>query len=315
MATTKIRSLISFDWAIKRLFRNKTNYEILEGFLSELLKRKIIIKNICESESQSQKEEDKYNKVDVLVEDDKKEMFFIELQYNSENDYFHRMLFGASKTVIDFISKGDEYSNIRKVYSINIVYFDLGTGKDYIYRGTTKFMGLHETDDELQLTKKQQEIYEKIFPGELHPEYYIIKVRNFNGEVKDTLDQWIYYLKTNEIKDSFTAQGLKKAKKILDYDNLSESEKINYDKHLEDKRIRENELETAIGAGLDKGEAKGHAKGRVEGEAIGLEKGRSEEKENIVINSHHAGVPLETISSITGLTIDQITQILKNTNY
>jgi len=31
------RKLISFDWAIKRILRSKANFEILEGFLSELL--------------------------------------------------------------------------------------------------------------------------------------------------------------------------------------------------------------------------------------------------------------------------------------
>ena len=32
------RQLISFDWALKRLLRSKANFEILEGFLTELLK-------------------------------------------------------------------------------------------------------------------------------------------------------------------------------------------------------------------------------------------------------------------------------------
>ena len=31
------RKLITFDWAMKRLLRSKVNFEILEGFLVELL--------------------------------------------------------------------------------------------------------------------------------------------------------------------------------------------------------------------------------------------------------------------------------------
>ena len=57
------RNMISFDWAIKRLLRNKANFRVLEGFLSELLRRKIIIKHIGESESNQEKENDKYNRV------------------------------------------------------------------------------------------------------------------------------------------------------------------------------------------------------------------------------------------------------------
>ena len=43
------RKLISFDWAIKRILRSKANFEILEGFLSELLKEDITILEVLES--------------------------------------------------------------------------------------------------------------------------------------------------------------------------------------------------------------------------------------------------------------------------
>jgi len=46
-----MRKLISFDWAIKRILRSKANFEILEGFLSELLKEDITILEVLESES------------------------------------------------------------------------------------------------------------------------------------------------------------------------------------------------------------------------------------------------------------------------
>ena len=172
------RSMISFDWAMKRLLRNKANFEVLEGFLSELLHRKIIIKNIIESESNKDDEKDKYNKVDILVEADNKELVIIELQFYGQDDYFQRMLYGVSKSITEYFNKGDSYDKIRKLYSINIVYFDLGTGKDYVYYGITNFKGLH-TNDELQLNDKQRSLYEKSTIGELYPEYYILKVKNF----------------------------------------------------------------------------------------------------------------------------------------
>ena len=148
------RSMISFDWAMKRLLRNKANFEVLEGFLSELLERKIIINNIAESEGNRSDKADKTNRVDILVEADGKEMVIIELQYDSEDDYFQRMLYGVSKVVTEHINSGIPYSKIRKVYSVNIVYFDLGKGDDYVYRGGTNFVGIH-TGNELHLTEKQ----------------------------------------------------------------------------------------------------------------------------------------------------------------
>ncbi|MCL2131193.1 MAG: Rpn family recombination-promoting nuclease/putative transposase, partial [Lentimicrobiaceae bacterium] len=68
------RSMISFDWAMKRLLRSKANFDVLEGFLSELLRREIKIKNIAESEGNKADKEDKFNRVDILVEADDREL-------------------------------------------------------------------------------------------------------------------------------------------------------------------------------------------------------------------------------------------------
>ncbi len=61
------RKLISFDWAMKKLLRSKANFEILEGFLSELLKEDISILEILESESNKEDSKDKFNRVDLKV--------------------------------------------------------------------------------------------------------------------------------------------------------------------------------------------------------------------------------------------------------
>ena len=187
----KSRSMISFDWAMKRLLRQKANFEVLEGFLSEILSRKIIIKSIGESEGNKTDEDDKSNKVDLLVEADDREMVIIELQYDSVTAYYHRMLYGVSKVITDYMYSGDTYAKVRKVYSVNIVYFDLG-GDDYIYHGFTGFKGLH-SKSELHLTVAQQQLYNKTLVGELCPEYYIINVQGFNDLAKNTLDEWVYY--------------------------------------------------------------------------------------------------------------------------
>jgi len=262
------RSMISFDWAMKRLLRNKANFEVLEGFLSELLRRKIIIKSIGESEGNKIEKEDKTNVVDILVEADDKELVIIELQYDSVDEYFHRMLYGVSKSITEHIWAGFPYAEVRKVYSVNIVYFDLGAGDDYIYHGTTVFTGLH-TQTQLQLTEKQQQLYNKTAPGDIFPEYYIIKVTGFNDVAKDTLDQWVYYLKNNRIEDHFTAQGMDKAKELLLFDNLSKAERALYLSEVEAKVMRDAEIRTAI----TDGEFKGLKKGLKKGEAIGLKKG------------------------------------------
>ncbi|MCL2072691.1 MAG: Rpn family recombination-promoting nuclease/putative transposase [Marinilabiliaceae bacterium] len=314
----KERSMVSFDWAMKRVLIQKANYEILEGFLSELLRRKIKIKNITESEFNKTSKKDKFGRADALVIADDGELIIIELQFDSQDDYFQRMLYGVSKSIAEYMNEGDKYSKIRKAYSINIVYFELGEGDDYVFHGFTNFTGLH-THNELKLSAKQQSLYTKEIPGELYPEYYIIKIRGFKDVAVDTLDQWIYYLKNNKIRDEFTAQGLDKARKILDYDNLSEEEKIIYKGDVRQERIRESEMETAYSDGEIKGEAKGEAKGLAEGlakglekgEAIGLEKGEAIGLEKSVIRGYKKGHSIEIIADLTSLSKEKILKILK----
>ncbi len=136
------RRLVTFDWAIKNILRDKANFDILEGFLSELLKTDITILELLESESNKEYSRDKYNRVDLLAKDNQDVNFLIEVQYERELDYFHRILFGTSKLVTEYLYEGEAYANIKKIITVHIVYFDLGMGKDYVYEGTTGFLGL-----------------------------------------------------------------------------------------------------------------------------------------------------------------------------
>lgn len=237
------RNLIRFDWAIKRLLRNKASYRVLEGFLSELLKNEIEIQSILESESNRQYDNDKFNRVDMLVKNAKEELIIIEIQNQSEYDYFHRMAYGTSKVLTEYISIGEPYSEIKKIFSINVVYFDLGQGIDYVYHGKTDFFGIHKSD-KLLLSEKQKELLGKTEPFQIFPEYYVIKVNQFNDVATNTLDEWIYYFKNNEIKEEFTAKGINEAKELWRVDSLSQEEQLNYNTHIKNLRNEASRLWT-----------------------------------------------------------------------
>lgn len=195
---------IRFDWAMKRLLRDKSNYVVLEGFLSTLLEEDLHICRFLESESNQTDETDKFNRADILVEDSKGRLLIIEVQNNRELDYFHRMLYGVSKTISEYINLGDDYDKVRKLYSINIVYFDLGQGKDYVYHGKTIFRGLHDPNDVLKLSVRQQELFIGKDAGDIFPEYYVLRVNDFDKVAKTPLDEWIKFLKTGEKQEKLT---------------------------------------------------------------------------------------------------------------
>ena len=208
-------NLIRFDWAMKRLLRDKANFVVLEGFLSELLQDNIKIHRILESEGNKEDESDKFNRVDVLAENNKKELIIIEVQNTRELYYFQRMLYGVSKAITEYIHEGDLYAEVRKVYSINIVYFDLGQGSDYIYRGVTDFRGIH-SGDTLRLSTKQRNTFVKENAGEIFPEYYVLRVNEFDDRAKTPLDEWVRFLKSGIIDENTTAKGLQAARERLE---------------------------------------------------------------------------------------------------
>jgi predicted transposase/invertase (TIGR01784 family) len=265
------RVLISFDYALKRLLRDKANYEVLEGFLSELLLKDVKVKSIGESESNRESPEDKQNRVDILVEDESGEILLIELQFTQQIDFLQRMLYGASRAITERIVRGNDYIKVRKVYSINIVYFDLGQGADYVYHGKTHFMGLHK-NDELHLSDSQREAFGGETAGDIYPEYYILKINSFNDLAKDTLDEWIYFFKHNVIKDEFKAKGMDRAREALVRDNLTPEEQKYYDYLL---HIRSDNRSYFASARAE-GRIEGRKEGRDEGREEGREEGRTE---------------------------------------
>ena len=291
------RRLISFDWAMKKLLRSKANFDILEGFLSELLRDDITILEILESESNKETKIDKFNRVDLKVKTKKDEIVIIEVQYDREYDYFHRLAYGASKVISEHLKEGEAYSEIVKVISVNIVYFELGEGSDYVYHGTTNFSGIHN-HDVLSLSSLQKSLYKRDHIQQIYPEYYLIKVNNFDDVAKDTLDEWIYFLKNEEIKESFNAKGLKKAKAELDVMHLNEPERVAYEIH-QDSLHHEASI---VKSNYDAGELNGIEKGIEKGIEQGIEKGKADVAKILKEN----GAELDLIVQSTGLSKKEV---------
>jgi len=285
------KRLIRFGWAMKKLLRNKANFVVLEGFLSELLFDDIKIQKILESEGNQETENDKYNRVDILTQNSKNELIIVEIQNTYEIDFFHRMIYSTSKALIENISLGQPYSEIKKVISINIVYFDLGQGKDYVYKGKTNFEGLHEKDT-LQLSIQQKHTFTKKEISDFFPEYYIIKVNKFDDIAKDTLDEWVYFLKNSEVKDEFKAKGLAEAKEVLDIMRLDKEQQYGYNRYLDYLHYKASEILSL--------------------RLVAEDKVRQDRNFEIAKNAIIKGAEDAFIADITGLTLDQIGEIRAN---
>ncbi len=298
---TKERKLISFDWAIKKILRSKANFEVLEGFLSELLFDDIKISEILESEANKESLDDKFNRLDIKVKNSNDEIVLVEIQYNRELDYLQRILYGSSKVIVEHIKESEAYAKIVKVISINILYFDLGVGDDYIYKGTTSFKGLHNKSV-LKLNARQSELYKTELVEKIFPEYYLIRINNFDDIAKDSLDEWIYFLKNEEIKEHFKAKGLAKAKEVLDYLKCSDAERREYEYYKESLHYQASMYESTYVVGKMDGIKEGIKAGIEQG----IEQGEQRKALELAKAMLAEGFDIQTIVKITGLTADVI---------
>ncbi len=294
------RKLISFDWAIKRILRSKANFEILEGFLSELLKEDITILEVLESEGNQDLKNDKFNRLDIKVKNQKQEIVLIEIQYNREMDYLQRILYASSKAITEHMKESDAYAKVTKIISISILYFDFGDGDDYIYKGTTNFIGLHK-HTQLKLNKKQKELYKVDSVENIYPEYYLIKIRNFNDNAKDSLDEWINFLKNEEIPENPKAKGLLKAKETLDYLKMDDNERVEYESYQKSLHDQASAYEST------------YVIGKIEGKKEAEEKANDKLK-NMVESLLNSKVDKETIKLSTGLTDTELANLTNQWN-
>lgn len=308
---------IRFDWAVKRMLRDKANFAVLEGLITVLLGEKIIITELLESEGNQNSCDDKFNRVDIKAKNSKGEIIIVEVQLTRQLYYLQRMLYGVSKAITEHIQIGNKYDQVKKVYSINILYFDLGQGSDYLYHGKTIFTGVH-TGDQLKVNTKEANEIRMTVPENVFPEYYIIRVNEFNDVATTPIEEWLDYLKNNHIKDNTSTPGLQEARKKLLYMTMSDSDRRAYDAHMDDIMVQNDVLDTAKmegrAEGLEEGRAEGRAEGLEEGRAAGLEEGRAEGLEEgvqkkaleVAKNLKSMGLSIQDIQRVTGLSKDEI---------
>ena len=202
-----------------------------------------------------------------------------------------------AKAITEHISLGDDYGEVKKVYSISVLYFDLGEGDDYLYKGQTSFFGIH-TNDELKITTRQRDAIVRKAPEEIFPTYYLIRVNNFDRVAVSPMEEWMRYLKKGEISADAKAPGLQEAREKLLYYQMDPAERHAYDEHLNAVMIQNDVLGNARAEGL--------AEGRAEGRAEGLAEGKTSQQMLTARTMLSDGMSIDLVAKYTGLTKSQI---------
>lgn len=286
------KPLISFDYAIKYLLKDKGDYSIVEGFISDLLKTKgykdVKIVALLESESNKEDSKSKRSLADVIVEDEDHHKYIIEIERNVKDSFIHKACFNTSRLIVDTLAQREDYTQIIKIFHISLLYFPIGNGNGVIYHGKTIIHEV-ETNERLNVHIKNMETSEVFDATNILPEYFYISVPLFNDRLEKEIDDWLHVMKYDEVPPNYHSPYMRQVADKLSILKMTKEERANYSYYQKKLYNDRDELQAA--------EARGEARG--------------EAREKIVIakNLLKAGLSIDIIAKSTGLSIEEIQKL------
>ena len=296
------KPLISFDYAIKYLLKDKGDYEIVEGFISALLisegYKPIKIRALLDGESNKEIKHLKRSIADVIVEDEQGNNYIVEIDRAYTDLFLQKAVFNTSRLIVDNLGANQDYLQIKKVFHIKLLYFPFENTEAPLHHGKVIF---HEIDNkhpiDIHLIDRGMQMFDA---HNIFPEYFLISIPLFDDVIKAEIDEWLYLMKHSEVKDDFKSPYMKKAAERLSILKMSNQEREVYDTYVMDSMKGRDYLISA--------EAKGKAEGISIGEARG-EKKKAVEIARVMLAKNKS---VEEIEEFTGLSKDDVARILLN---
>ena len=299
------REIISFDWALKYTLRDKANFDLLGGLFSSVLGREVKVEDLLESEGNKDYEDSKLIRLDIKARLDNRELAIIELQYKPEHHLFSRLLFYASKTLVEHVKIGSDYETLPKIYVICICNFSLGSTQEHAYHGQHKFTGIY-SKQELELSPGDQQKLSLRLTDDVFPEYFIFSLTKFDGEAGDALGEWLYAIKTGKVQPSFRAPGIQQAATRLDLLQMDSQERKRYEEFQYNQRIEKNQELGVV--------SEAEARGRLIGESIGEARGEARGEANAtrkLVQSLLLKFSPEQVAELLDMDLEQLRSITK----
>ena len=301
--------LISFDYAIKYLLKDKGDYEIVEGFISALLKsigyKEVKILALLDTESNKEDSKSKRSLADLIVEDEDKHKYIIEIERNVKDSFIHKACFNTSRLIVDNLAQREDYTQIIKIFHISLLYFNVGNGA--VYHGKTIIHEI-ETKEKLTVHIKNQVTKEVFDATEILPEYFIISVPQFNDRLDREIDDWLYVMKHETVPATFHSPYMKQVAEKLSILKMTAQERANYSYYQKKIYNDRDELQAAEERGEARGEARGKSEGKMEGREEGIQIGEAK----LIQMMLDSGSSVEIISKMTGLSTLEIKNIISN---
>ena len=279
------QKIISFDYAIKYLLRDKGGYDIIEAFISALLKSQGYspVKIIALLETESNREEigQKKSLADLIVEDEYHQKYIIEIERQQITNYAHKACFNTSRLIADQLPSGTNFLSLKKVFHISLLYFKIGQGS--LFHGKTI---VREVDTGEKLSFHIEDHEHRIMDvTDIFPEYIFIAIPDFDDDVQGELDEWLYILKHAEVREDFKSDIMKRVADKLNVLHMTKEERdgwMNYNKSIETFK---------------------------DATALQYDLGKTEEKKRITLEMLNIQIDHETISKVTKLSLSEIKKL------
>ena len=323
------------DWSFKKIFGTEVNKDILIEFLKVIFPQYAISDiTYVPTEQLGIMEDDRKAIFDVLCRTEDGKTFLVEMQRGYQKHFFERALFYTSFPIMKQGKKAlaeEARGNRPWDFSLDGVFF-LG------------ILNFKYEDDEM--TEHRYRLLEatskKLMTDKL--EFVFVEVEKFDkseDELETDLDKWLYLLKnmSNLLKrpERLRDRIFTKLFDVAELAQLDDEDRIKYIKAMNTERDTYNQIEYARETGREEGREEGHKvgkeeglkegreEGHKEGKEEGLKEGRKEGKEEGIKEGREEGakrnscdiakrmlekwIDVETISELTGLTEEEISEL------
>lgn len=226
--------------------------------------------------------------VDVRCKDNKGRYFIVEMQMIWSPEFKQRVLFNASKAYVRQMDSGEKYDLLQPVYSLNLVndIFEPELEEYYHYYRLVHMQHSERVINGLQLVFVE-----------------LPKFTPHTYSEKKMQILWLRYLteideKTREVPEELLENPeIKKAVTVLEESAFTPEQLLGYEKFWDIISVEKTLVSSA------------ERKGKEEGKKEGIEEGKKEEKLLIASNAKKQGLSLDIISSLTGLSIEEIEKL------
>lgn len=273
------------DFGFKKIFGSEENKDILLDFLNTLLAgtQNIVDLTYLNTERLGKRSTERKAIFDLYCENDKGEKFIIELQRAKQEFFKERSIFYASRAVEEQSEQGTWNYDWKAVYVISIMDFEFS---EMGHNNVKSDVMLYDFENNVKFSEKLRFIYLEM-----------PKFKKTENQLQSNYDKWLYLLKNisylDEIPEKLQIFLFEKVFELAEYIKLEPALREAYEESLKEYRDYYNTMDTA----------------KKESKEEGKKEGRKEEKLATAQKAILKGYDNQTISDLTGLSLEEIEKL------